>query len=146
MPWAPPELGAAHPTLACRPLLAGRPGAGAAVLQSPATQRLQAGPRRGAWVLARRVALLALRAACLGRRPRPGPVPVSRGMRGRGQPLPGAWVSCLLGTPGSSVRGLLVHGEGVGSKRHRGLAAHTAAQKAGLLHSRWTLEPQCAHL
>ena len=71
---------------------------------------------------------------------------MSRGAGGRGQPLPGAWVSCLLGTPGSNTRGLLVRGEGMGSKRRRGLATHALAQKAGLLHSRWTLEPQCVHL
>lgn len=82
-----------------RPLLAGRPGAGTALLQPPATQLMQAGPRRGARVLARRVTLLALRAARLGRRPRPGPVPVSRGVAGRDQPLPGA-CGGLLG-PGS---------------------------------------------
>lgn len=64
-----------------RPLLAGRAGAGPALLQPPATQHVQAGQRQGARVFARRVALLALRAARLGRLPRPGPVPVSAGAR-----------------------------------------------------------------
>lgn len=64
-----------------RPLLAGCPGAGAALLQPPAPQPVQAGQRQGAWVLARRLALLTVRAATLGHQPQPGPIPVSRAQR-----------------------------------------------------------------
>lgn len=96
----PPGVEWAHRMPPRRPLLAGRPGAGPALFQPPATQHVQAGPRRGAWVFARCVTRLALWAAPLGRHPRPGPMPVSRGAAGKGWPLPEAWVSCLLGTPG----------------------------------------------
>lgn len=85
-----------HPPAPYRPLLAGRPGAGSALFQSAETELLQAGSRRGAGVLARRVSLLSLWAARVGGRP-PGPglVPVSRGWRSCtwevGRELPKPW-------------------------------------------------------
>lgn len=113
-----------------RPLLAGCPGAGTLLLQPPATQCVQAGPCRGARVLTRCIAPVALRAAHHGHQPRPGPVPVSR-VWGEGPGLPPA------GVPGchtTNTPGPLVPGEAGGWGAKAVEVGHRASAGGGPLH------------